>query len=688
MIVVGIYIYDEDGKARRIELFDDEKISVTSSVQDIADISKVFTDFSQSFTVPATAHNNAIFKHWYENSIDNGFDARKRKDAFIELDTIPFRVGKIQLEKAQFKAGQLDNYQITFFGSIVSLKDLFNNRSLRDLTYSDLGFSYSGATVKSRLTAQVDGHVKFPLITSKNVWQYGSNGTTQGDWDISKSATPVYYNDLFPAVRVSKVLEAIATNLNITFDNSAGTFLDDNKFKRAFMWLKNENEFNPKFFPSKLVFNSASSTTGTSSLFNVYNGTLTYVEPTYPEVLEKSNIRITFSDPSIGEDAVEFTIYVYKNGIKLNEQSYLTQITEMYIDLPLDGSGAYTFYISSQTPVTFTSVYFFQTVKYIPSYAIVKNVTVTQSTAQTSSSNVSIADFMPDIKLEDFFSGILKAFNLTCYSEDGSKFYIKQLEDWYLEGTIRDLSKFIISDNVEISKPELYRSIRFKYAEAKNFLAVEYLSRSKTPYGDLLYDMDIDGGEFTIELPFETMLMTKFPDSNLQVGYALDSNFNPYIPNPVFLYDYGTIQTQDFYFNDGTSTTKETSYNLFGQDSNISGYNYTINFGVEQSTYTNQLEENSLFYNYYLSYLNNIFSNKSRIVKVKGILPISLLTKLKLNDRIIIRDKRYVINKFTTDLTTGEVDFELLTDFRIVTEPAPSSGDYSSLDYSPSDYNI
>ena len=684
MIVVGIYILLEDSSAyKRIELFNDEKISVTSSVQDIADISKVFTDFSQSFTIPATPTNNAIFKHWYENDVDNGFDARKRKDAYIELDTIPFRVGKIQLEKAQYKNGNLDNYQITFFGSIVSLKDTFDNKSLRDFSYSTLGFSYSGATVKSRVIAQVDGDVKFPLISSKKVWQYDT--AAPGAWDISKSATPINYNDLFPAVRVSALLTQIAYNLGITF---SGSFLTDDRFKRSFLWMKNANEFSPKFFPSKINFNTASSSTGTSSLFNVFTDTLSYTEPTYPEVLEKSNINITFTTPGIGDDAVEFTIYVYKNGVKLNEQSYLTQITQMYIDLPLDGSGEYTFYISSQSPVTFTSYYFFQTVKYLPTYSIIKNVTATQSTAQTSSSNVSIADFMPDIKIQDFFSGILKAFNLTCYSYDGKTYYLEQLEDWYLNGTIRDLSKYIISDDIEISKPELYKSIKFKFAEAKNFLAVEYLSRSKTPYGDLLYDMDIDGGEYTIELPFETMLMTKFTESNLQVGYALDSNFNPYIPNPVFLYDYGTIQTQNFYFNDGSSTTQQTSYNLFGQDSNISGNNYTINFGTEQSTYTNKLEDNSLFYNYYLNYLNNIFSKKSRIVKVKGILPIGLLTNLKLNDRVVIRDKRYVINKFTTDLTTGEVDFELITDFRIITTPAPDSGDYSSLDYSPSDYNI
>jgi hypothetical protein len=37
---------------------------------------------------------------------------------------------------------------------------------------------------------------------------------------------------------------------------------------------------------------------------------------------------------------------------------------------------------------------------------------------------------------------------------------------------------------------------------------------------------------------------------------------------------------------------------------------------------------------------------------------------IALNDRLVIRNKRYLINSFTTDLTTGETDLELLTDYR------------------------
>ena len=67
---------------------------------------------------------------------------------------------------------------------------------------------------------------------------------------------------------------------------------------------------------------------------------------------------------------------------------------------------------------------------------------------------------------------------------------------------------------------------------------------------------------------------------------------------------------------------------------------------------------------YYENYISNIFNSKQRKYNVKGLLPISLLTNLKLNDRLVIRDKRYIINNMKIDLTTGEVDFELINDFR------------------------
>ncbi len=97
-----LYIYVDD-VAHRVEMFQDEKVSVTSTIQNYQDIGKLFTDYSQSFTIPASPTNNAIFSHWYDNAVDDGYDARIRYSAFIEIETIPFKEGNVQLEKANKK---------------------------------------------------------------------------------------------------------------------------------------------------------------------------------------------------------------------------------------------------------------------------------------------------------------------------------------------------------------------------------------------------------------------------------------------------------------------------------------------------------------------------------------------------------------------------------------------------------
>jgi hypothetical protein len=105
---------------------------------------------------------------------------------------------------------------------------------------------------------------------------------------------------------------------------------------------------------------------------------------------------------------------------------------------------------------------------------------------------------------------------------------------------------------------------------------------------------------------------------------------------------------------------------VFGQDVKYQTENHTLNWGFEISSYLLSIVNNSLFNNYYLAYLNNLYSLKSRMVKVKMRLPYLKLLNLKLNDRIVIRNKRYLINQFTTDLTTFESDFELIQDFRTI----------------------
>ena len=98
----------------RIDLFKDESVSITQSIQNIRDIKKIFTEFTKTFSIPASKVNNKIFKHYYNFDIIDGFDARNKVAASIELNNIPFKKGFVKLEGVQLKKNKPYAYKITF----------------------------------------------------------------------------------------------------------------------------------------------------------------------------------------------------------------------------------------------------------------------------------------------------------------------------------------------------------------------------------------------------------------------------------------------------------------------------------------------------------------------------------------------------------------------------------------------
>ena len=72
----SIQLYIE---GQRVDMFKDESVSITQSIQNVKDIAKVFTEFTKTFTLPASKANNKIFKHYYNFDITGGFDARIKK---------------------------------------------------------------------------------------------------------------------------------------------------------------------------------------------------------------------------------------------------------------------------------------------------------------------------------------------------------------------------------------------------------------------------------------------------------------------------------------------------------------------------------------------------------------------------------------------------------------------------------
>ena len=169
----------------KVDLFNDEIVSLTQVIQDIRDIDKVFTDFSKTFAIPASSTNNKLFKHWYNPDID-GFDANIQSDAKIELNYQPFREGKIKLQEVTMKDNRPSVYKVTFFGNTISLNNLFGEDKLNNLAWlNNFSFENVGSNVYLGLITGLDFTVDatlysdaiiYPLITHSQRYTYSTTG--------------------------------------------------------------------------------------------------------------------------------------------------------------------------------------------------------------------------------------------------------------------------------------------------------------------------------------------------------------------------------------------------------------------------------------------------------------------------------------------------------------------------------
>jgi len=661
---VQVYI-----EGRRLELFQDEQISVNSSVQNIADISKVFTDFSQSFTVPASPYNNEIFEHFYQSDVDGTIDHNIRRRAKIEIDLTDFRRGKIQLEKANLKDGQVESYTITFYGDIRTLKDAFGEDKLNNLDLTSLEFAYDGTEIYNRITdTATDYDVRYPLIANTRFWTYG-DATAE---DITTNGGAIQYDELFPAVKVSKLFEAIENTYGLTF---TGTFLTDPRFTKCFLFGKNTNEWQFITEAQDIDFNSI--ITNFIGGLNPYNAS-TYIDLTENSINVQYLIDVTTHTITINVTSITgvgtYYIDVFQDGNynQTLEGTTTGNLPPISIQNTIGLNTDYTFKVKANAPITidFAITYaingiFDDPITSQPTYA--SNYAVIDTNSNTLTGNVNLNSTLPDFKVADFFTGVLKQFNATCVGVGTDTFEVLPLDEWYAQGVITDVTEYTDITSIDVERIKLYKKISFKYQKSESFENRRFFTTTEREYGDLDYQFDYDGNEYVIQQPFENLKFLEFTGSGVFVGYCLNQNYQAYTPKPVLLYFYGqgTALTPIKFFDD-TTTQDITDYAIFGQDLIYQNTNYSLNWGAEISLIQQQTVQNGLYQTYYFPYLVNLYNLKNRLYKVKTILPVSLLTSLRLNDRLVIRDKRYIINEMKSNLTTGEVNFSLLLDFRPV----------------------
>jgi hypothetical protein len=685
---VEIYIY-VDGVANRIELFGDEKISLVSSVQQFSDIGKLFADYSQSFTILASKHNNAIFRHWYESAVGEtdldspqdvigAFDHRTKYYGFIEIDTIPFRDGKFTMEKANKKNGYIESYTINFVGNLVQLKDRFKADKLNSLAgYDELDITYSLVNINALTTSLVNTDVLFPLAGSQRRFEYNTGVATN---DISLTTGAINFAELFPAVKITKILEYIQSEYGLEF---TGEFLNSETFSKLYLYCKNTEEMS---FKTRLKLMSFQ-----RFLFDTPRTNFSFRhEPTFTSLVTPFNtlpVRSQSINVGINTVCTDYNLYVYNNGVLFYSILNLSGNIERNIIARtgfFSDEFNFTFYVNSNLPFNFA---FSSTLKYgyvlenglaPPNGPFINTfVNYTYPISQISFADLFVANYIPDITVNEFITGLVKMFNLIIIPINENKFEFLPLELWYQNGNIIDITKFIQANELEINKPKLFKRIDFKHEKSDNILNNNFSSFNQNQqYGDLFFDNPNSAftENYEVKTPFEDVMWERTINENFLTTTFWNKDRNPYTPKPVLMYLNGLETLSDeWYLTDGLGTNIQSpDYVMFSNEIQLGAsdlsYLQTLNWGVENSVWNLSFAPNGLYQQFYSNYINNLYNQRTRVVKAKGFFNPYLLTSLKLNDRVVVSNKRYIINTLTTDLTTGEVELELLNDFRDITQ--------------------
>jgi hypothetical protein len=731
MLNLQIYIYNDDTEGHdQVELFQDESITITQSLQDVKDIQKVFTDYSRSFSVPASKKNNKIFKHFYNYHI-TGFDAQRKHKAKLYLNNQFYKDGYIKLEGATTKDNKASTYKITFYGSGVVLKEILQDDIIGSLGMlnAQFTFDYTSANILSYLKSGLDidyntdsadlnvqgkgsgtleDAIIVPLIThTKRLFYNDSTGSSALEnsdqynnlWNDTSNTydTGLELQQLKPAIKVLAIIKAIEAQYGeqgIIFSDDF--FSEDNPvINNLYLWLHtktgelftNQDELTPitNFLSNKVDLSDSGEGIG-----KVHNDYLELPEPSLSSDIKKIPVfcQIEVTAPS-NED---FSIIIrspegrHINGITLTPEldngNHVAKTKEFLIP---KGNNSFFIYGGS------TGNYEVKIrLKRDKEFSFWGDRTMSfEGNAGVGYSRINASTQLPEIKILDFLTGLFKVFNLTSYVDKDGKINVQTIDQFYnLSGNVYDVTEYLDKDSSVIEGTLPYKKIEFGYEGTDSFLAANHKEQFGYDWGSVsTNDIDLGQGstrgftgeDYSVKVPFEhfkyeklrnTSLSASNTRTDIQWGWSANKTQEPYLGKPLLFYAVQQSSTRDIkYVNiDNTDGVISAGTNIYMPSNSLSFSedSVNLNFNAEQNEFFQEPFTKTLFNEYYKNYIQEVFDSQRRLTKTQAFLPLSVLLNINLNDTLKIGGNIYRINNLVTNYSTLLSKLELINTTSVV----------------------
>ena len=672
----------------RADLFKDESVTITDSILNVRDIGKIFTPFSQQFNLPASKNNNKLFRHYENQDVQNSFDARFRHEAIIKLNGIDYKKGKIQFKSVDLKDNAAFAYKIVFFGDTVELKEILGETKLSGLIYpSSLNFEYTYANIASKFQADpVTNDIIVPNIHHTKNMRLNEEGLYQ-DYETGDY---LRWTDVKPAIRCSTVIEAINNTypqINIT------GFLNSTEFNPLFMWMhKNEGYISNSIEggDAQIVRNRFRHQDDVPIGWEIdpnafYNVDIRTVQ------LSPGSSRVRFQlIVQAANQTQEYTVRFLRGGtnevlysldqtgsslniLDLTNTNYGAGIIDITVEIEADSTIGLiqSLFVANQRP---NGNFFF------PGYITDQAGSYLPVSGEESPANTFIvAEQMPDMKVIDWLSGLFKMFNLVVYKDENEDITTAKAPSWSNLGNAYDITKYVDMSKSTVERLFQYKEMEFRFKSKKSFLVQFSDEIQGIPFSEEIYPAngisEFDGGVYKVEVPFEKMMYERITNNStgelsyIQQGAMLNKKFEPTIGAPLlFIPELQANTNSELQIIDISYIVNSTTPAFYNKPSQLfplpaapaDQTRASLNFGIEADEWTGSSENTTnLFSDGYLDYTEAVFNINARLLKVSAYLPLSIITKYKMNDTFVINNKPYRINSIKTNLLTNKTDLEL-----------------------------
>jgi len=651
------------------DLFQDESINLTRQVKDFSRIETIFTDYTQSFQIPATDINNGIFANYFSENIEfPTWNPNLRLPASIEIYGMPVFYGSLEMLSVDFSNGLPQSYSVVFYGQVKNLTSTWGEKTLDEIDWSAYDHTIDNATAEASWTGG--------LFAGKVIWDI--KDYNQG-WVYSKYAINnniyfgdgITYLDLRPSIRLKNMVEHVFNQVGYSM---SGTLFSRGEFTN--LYVTPMGNAGPLLDYTALQY----------GLFDAENITPVTINP-YPTTKSTwSTLPLgvnIISNPSGSWNAGTFEYTMPINGdyafqVDITQISALPLVVNQYNALlngvfldSLSGNDAglnvWTIYVRKATKGDkFKIVY-----NAFKTSQISGEIRCTYSPYNVKPA-VVMAEAMPKIKVTDFINSVLQTFNAVILPNGQNGFAIHNIEDWYNAGANKDYTTYIDFTKMTHKKMDIPSSISMKHKSGESQSDLFFKNTYSREYGSISFRPDVDFA--SAEMKIET-LFNVFPPQRMnminQSGIKISETD---IDMPVILNNDGKGVQQDlllFYFQDykvvtypyrwaGTTKTYQPVSMPYTNTPTTGASSVTCSFGLEASA-VGDMPTQTIYMNFWNEFVSRLYSTRSRVVICSGYVPVGEWINMSLNDSIVISGNYYKIQKIDYDILTEEAKLELIT---------------------------